>query len=184
MNPSRLAGLVILFAFSSGCHRHPRQPKTGVYTLPVNGPGAEAPPVQIVDNRTPGQVVVEILQQNGYSCAAEDTRWICALPTEPGWTFTVSYVPEETKTTIWIDSYIFRAFGKRCAQYTNHMADLAVPDSAFAVTCDDTTQQFRMNQSLLYGADLDVLAWTQTHLGNRKKARGLLTQAHAIRIEK
>ncbi len=184
MNPSRLAALAVLFAFSSGCHHHPRQPKTAAYTLPVDGPGAQAPAVQIVDNRTPGQVVIDILQQNGYTCAAEDTRWVCNLPTEPGWPFTVSYVPEETKTTIWIDSYATRAFGKKCVQYANHLADLAVPDNAFEVTCDDTTQQFRMNQALIYGPDLEVLAWTQTHLANRKKARGLLASVHAIRIEK
>ncbi len=186
MSPSRLAGLVVLFAVTSGCHHRPRQPKTGYNTLPVNGPMAEAPaaPAAIVDNRTPGQVVVDILGQHGYTCKAEESRWICTTPAEVGWPFTVSYVPEETKTTIWIDSYTFRAFGKKCLQYTNHMADLAVPDNAFAVTCDDTTQQFRMNQSLLYGADLDVVAWTQTHLANRKKSRGLLTQAHAIRLDK
>jgi hypothetical protein len=185
MSPSRLAGLVVLFAVISGCHHRPRQPKTAFNTLPVNGPGlAPAPPPPPVDDRSAGQVVIDILTQQGYTCAAEETRWICNSPAEAGWPFTVSYVPEETKTTIWIDSYVFRAFGKKCAQYTNHMADLAVPDNAFAVTCDDTTQQFRMNQSLLYGADLDVPAWAQNHLANRKKARGLLASAHAIRIEK
>ena len=181
MSFARSLGLSLFVVLSVGCHRHRHAKGAEVVVTESAGPlppVAEAAPV---DNRNAGQVVVDIITQLGYKCNVEETRWTCTSPNDPTWPFTVSFLVEETQTSIWLDSYQLRAFGHRCDEYTNHMADLAVPADSFVVSCDDTSQAFRMNTSVLYTSDLDVKAWLQNHLDHRATSLVLLKKAHAIR---
>lgn len=144
------------------------------------GQQGEAPPpaqeVSILD------WAIQQLQANGYACTQEETRYTCNVPGST-WPLTVSWLVEQDKTSLWIDSYYMRAFGKRCDKYNNHMADLASPPDNFIVSCDDGPQSFRMNTSLLYTQDLDFMGWVKNHLEKRENSRKLLASVGALRKE-
>ena len=182
MKDARFAVAILFCALTAGCHRH-HHARHAEVVVTDNGsaPPAAVNPAPAVDNRNAGQVVVDILAQQGYTCTPEETRWSCTVPNDPSWPFYVSYVTQDDQSiVIWLDSYAFRAFGHPCEQYTNHMNDLAVPGDGFAASCDDSSQQFRMNTALQYN-NLDVPSWTQNHLGHRATSLDLLKKAHAIR---
>jgi hypothetical protein len=180
MSYLRATGLIVFVALSAGCHRH-HHPKGARDVVQTDNGGAPPPVAAPVDNRNAGQVVIDILTQQGYKCTVEETRWDCVSPNAPNWTFYVSFIADDTQTTIWLDSYALRAFGHPCPEFTNDMNDLAVPNDGFQVTCDDSSQQFRMNTALQYGSDLDVTGWTQNHMTHREASMELLRKAHAIR---
>jgi hypothetical protein len=61
------------------------------------------------------------------------------------------------------------------------MNDLANPESAYAVSCDDKFQSFRMNTAVLYSPDLDIMGWMNNHLQLRDESVRLLASISAIR---
>ncbi|NUO47797.1 MAG: hypothetical protein HOV80_02955 [Polyangiaceae bacterium] len=154
----------------------------------LRGPDAQAtddaastqPAEPAVDNRSPGQVIVDIIATVGYACTAEESRWVCAKPGD-SWPITVSWVEEPGATTIWFDSYLTRAFAKRCGSFSNAVRDLAVPDHSFTASCNDDVQNFRLNTAVVYGADLDVTGWLKVHEADRATAASLLHSVRAIR---
>ncbi len=143
--------------------------------------GAVAAPEPQPDTRTPGQVIVDILQAHGHSCAAEATRYVCTAPNDT-WQYTVEYIVEANgSNTVWYDSYSNRAFAKKCARFNNAMADLKNPQHSFSTTCDDNTQAFRFNTALNYTPDLEVIEWIKSHLERRAESYRLLSSVGAIR---
>ena len=173
-----LAILLASLAFTAGCHRHKHARGAEAVAGEAAPPAEEAAPP--VDNRSAGQIFVDILAQSNYPCNVDtDNRWVCTNPNDAAWPFYVSEVDQPDQTLIMFDSYYLRAFGKRCDQFTNHMADLAVTADGFAVTCDDSSQQFRMDTMLQYQGGLDVTAWVQNHFGHRTASLDLLAKAHA-----
>ncbi len=155
--------------FVAACGRH------------AGGGGGEAQE-PAPDNRNAGQVIVDILTSQGYACAAGDSSWTCNVPGDAmNWPLSVSYISEQDGSqTIWIDSYATRAFGHKCAEYINHMTDLAVAADQFSVSCDDGTQTFRMNTAFTY-ANAEVMSWMNNHLSHRQASWQLLLSARALR---
>ncbi len=171
--------LVTVTALSSvACGRHRRAKGAADPQATAQEPAAEAAPA--VPEQTVLDWAIQTLQSKGYTCAVEETRYVCAVPGS-NWPLTVSWVVETDKTTLWFDSYETRAFGQRCARYTNHMRDLASVPSSFTVSCDDTTQTFRMNTALQYSQELDLMPWVQSHLEQRASSQKLLRSAGALR---
>ncbi|NUP13942.1 MAG: hypothetical protein HOW73_48525 [Polyangiaceae bacterium] len=144
----------------------------------VGATDAQAQPAE--DTRSEGQVIVDILATQGYACVAEEARWVCTPPSDP-WPMTVSYVPENGVTTIWFDSYSTRAFAKPCNRFNAATKDLAKADHSFTASCDDAIQSFRFNTAVVYGPDLDVVAWAKDHRDRRSEAHSLLVSVGAIR---
>jgi hypothetical protein len=151
--------------------------------VPANAPvnalvQAPAP----VDTRNAGQVVVDILGTLGYACTAGDMSWSCAVP--PGQTdpepLSVSFTDDGANTRIYFETFRKRAFAKPCAQFVDHMNDLANPGDAFDVTCDDSSQTFRLRTTFNY-YDTDVAAWINAHRVNRASSLALLKKSHALR---
>jgi hypothetical protein len=138
------------------------------------------PAPQIVDNRNPAQVVVDILVTHGYLCNASGSDLVCASP-DSGWQFVVWYENESDGTVqVGFDSFIKRVFGTPCEAFQSAVDDLRDDSNGFATTCEDTIQKFRLRQRLVYNATLDVPAWAADHLQRRLAAGLQLRSIHAI----
>jgi hypothetical protein len=162
----RLAALVLAVA---ACHP---MMSTGGGQLPAEPyvAQAEAPAEQAVDTRTPGQIFVEILVSQGYTCEQQPTAWECR-GASPTWQLYVSQVDNaDGSSTIWFDSYLERAFAKRCGSFNNAMTDLYDQGNSFSASCDDSSRQFRFNTAVNYAGGLDVMAWVHAHETSRQSA--------------
>jgi hypothetical protein len=151
----------------------PQQPATG------QQPATEQP---AQDTRNAGQVIVDILVSQGRTCEVDDAnaRWVCTVPGST-WPETVQYVPKDDgQVTIWFDSFLDRAFARPCAKFVDAINDLNDPASSFTASCDDTAKNFRLNTAVVYGPELDVMAWVQNHEAKRADARNKLNSIHAI----
>lgn len=144
----------------------------------VSGPGPTPAPEPPPDTRNAGQVVVDIMINNGYACTVQETRWECKG--QEAWPLYVSFVDTVNPITIWWDSYEYRAFAHQCGEYAQAMKDLA-NGTNFIASCDDTTQMFRFNTYAPYGPDLEVVNWAREHLNQRATSIKLLDSIHAIR---
>jgi hypothetical protein len=139
-----------------------------------------APQEPAADTRNAGQVIADILVSQGYTCNVQDTAWEC-MSAGSQWPVYVSYVPQEDgSTTIWFDSYLERAFAKPCDGFANAITDLAAPTASFTASCDDTSKKFRMNTAVVYGGDLDVMAWVHDHESRRASGAQNLRGIHAL----
>lgn len=147
-------------------------------------PGVEpAQPEPAPDTRNEGQIVTDLLVQNGFACTAQETAWECTAPGN-SWQFYVSYVPVEGQaTTIWFDSYWWRAFAQPCRKFGHAVTDLADTASLFSVSCDDASQKWRFNTSVQDTGGLDVVAWANNHIAKRNASYQLLNSIQAVRPE-
>ena len=167
MSPSKLAPLVLLTA----CAAH------GYFPM-MTAPQAQPEPEPVVDTRSAGQIVVDTLAQQGFTCNAEDTRWQCLAQGASVYIY-VSYFPQDDgSTVIKLDSFVDRAFAKPCHKLRYAMQDLADASNAFAATCDDSTRQIQMQTQFAYGND--VAAWMLSHQQHTDKAFAQLNSIHAI----
>ncbi len=176
-----LASALLLLVAATGCHRHRLANEARIEVQQGGQQQVVEQQAPAADTRTLGQVWVDGLAQGGYQCVASDTFWTCNPPND-GWTFLVSFNANDQGGILYIESFLTRAFGKPCAKYTNHMADLGSPGDNFEATCDDGSQQFRLRTTLNNSqGGLDINAWTQNHLAKRVNAQQLLRGAHALR---
>ena len=138
-------------------------------------------PEAAADTRSAGQVIADILTQQGYTCTARDADWECNGPNNK-WQFYVSYVPSQdgSTTAIWFDTYLERAFGKPCTNFTDAQNDLDDANANFQASCDDTSKKWRFNTAVTYGSDMDVMGWVHDHESRRAKAAVNLRDIHAI----
>jgi hypothetical protein len=139
----------------------------------------------VVDQRSVGQMIVDAITPLGYACAQQnDVLWFCNPPpsnvSTNNWTFGLTFSSDGTNWNVELYTSEIRAFGHRCAQYINHMRDLANPSTGFSVECNDDGQEFRMRTVAVYvGGDMG--AWVQWHLNDRAQSKILLKKAHALR---
>jgi hypothetical protein len=137
---------------------------------PYVAPGEAPAPEPVADTRTPGQIFVEIVVSQGYTCEQQPTAWECRAPSAT-WQFYISQVDNaDGSSTIWFDSYLERAFAQPCTTFTAAMQDLVDQPNSFSATCDDTNHLFRFNTAVNYAGGLDVMAWTHAHEASRLKA--------------
>jgi hypothetical protein len=147
-------------------------------------PQAQAEP-QTQDNRTPDQVVVDLVAGNNYQCAfADESRgWKCLAP--QGWTF---YVTQEAQsdgsTQILYSSYQDRAFGKPCANFQFAVRDLDTQGGqGFQADCNDQTRQFELRTRFVYDENLNVVDAANDHLNRTLAAVRSLRDIHTLTKE-
>lgn len=136
-------------------------------------------PVAEVDTRNAGQVIVDIMASQGYTCTMYELNWECSAPGST-WPVSVSFVEQEGATTIWFDSWLERAFAQPCSKFAFAVRDLADAQGSFEASCDDGRKMFRLNTAVTYGADLDVMGWLHDHEARRLQAGMNLRSIRAL----
>jgi hypothetical protein len=135
-----------------------------------------------VDNRTPDQVVVDLLSGNGFGCQFEsaDLGWRCVAPQH--WTFYITQQPQnDGSTQILYTSYMGRAFGKPCAGLQFAMQDLQAQGGAgFEAVCNDQTLQFNLITRWVYDSNLMVIDAANDHVNRAVVASKSLREIHAL----
>ena len=125
-------------------------------------------------------MVVDALTAKGYVCTSTDTeKWNCTNAALANWGFSLSWVKEDAQTTIRFDSYVQRTFAHKCAEFRNHMDDLAVADDFYAISCDDSQQRFTFETAIKFTADVNVDGWVKNHIQNRERSQLLLSKTGA-----
>jgi hypothetical protein len=179
----QLVAFSVLVVASLGCHRHkPGAVQANDVAQPTDTSGAAAAPAPEapVDNRTPGQVVVDTLGQAGFQCVGDGQTWQCTAQGNT-WAFTVSTgTNADGSVTVFFDSTTLRAFAQKCAKFDDAASDLQSDASAFKVTCDDAAQVFHFQTAYGY-AGADDAAWYGSHDRDRTNAVKLLDSIGAIR---
>jgi hypothetical protein len=151
------------------------------FTTPAPDQGQTQAPAP--DTRTPAQVVVDILAANGYQCGPSGDDLACTTPNDT-WQFFVWYENQADGTVqVVYDSFINRAFAKRCYTFQAALEDLRDDSTGFSATCEDNLQKFRLRQRLVYNETLDVPAWAADHLQRRRNAGIQLRDIHALAKE-
>ena len=194
----------------AGCHHHAKGAKTGkqpvadpagIVTPPAGNvragggsvagasapayvdPGtAAAPAAPPVDDRSNGQWFVDTLAEKlGIACAADGQQWQCSAPGWWGYVVIESIDASTNASTIWMDTYQYRAFAKKCAAFTDAMADLADPGNGFSVICDDSNQMFRLSTGFTVGNETSPAAWGNAHQNSVANAMKMLKSIGALR---
>ena len=146
---------------------------------PASSGGTYAEPAP-VDNRNPGQVVVDIIAEQGYKCTARETEWECYGP-DSQWQFYVTYyTADDGAITIALDSWLERAFATRCESFALAVEDLQESSKGFSAACSDDTKKFQLRTLLTYDATLDVVSWVHDHEQRRATGGRNLRSIHAL----
>lgn len=127
------------------------------------------------DQRSAGQVAVDLAATAGATCTARESNWDCSLDSQP---FGISF-GTETPPVIMFNTNVTRAFAKPCSKFDNAIKDLTTTD--FVVLCDDTDQVFRFQTRIVYRPEMDGIAWLRAHLEKVAKSLELLRSIKALR---
>jgi hypothetical protein len=174
--------LALAFLATAACIPNTRFLATLTPAAP-QAPAAQAEaapaPAPEVDTRNAGQVVVDGLVSQGYTCEAEANDWKCVPTDGNNWPMYVGYYPQEDgSTNISFVSFSERRFGKSCAHFRIALNDLADAGDSFSASCDDTAHHIQFTTTFGYGAD--VGQWVTNHLDHRARAFHQLESIHAI----
>jgi hypothetical protein len=96
------------------------------------------------------------------------------------WQVSIATRVEASQALVMFDSYLTRAAGTACHALEAQMASLRSAETRFDVSCNDSSSRFRLNTTLVYSEQLDVVAWLQQHRTSRLQAWTLLESAHAV----